>query len=215
MPEASFPGPVPDPEGRAARMREKRRRQIVAAAREVFAERGYHAATVNDVIGRAKIARGTFYLYFEGKRHVFESLLEEALAELRSRIRRIDLGEGAPPPAAQLRENIVRVLRYLLENRDFTRLLLSLWRSLDGELRATASAFYEQAQDLIESSLVHGIRLELLRPLDTRLAAAALLGTFLGVIGHVLDARAEVEALADQTIDLALSGVGIPGRWAR
>ena len=53
---------------RAARLREDRRAQILQKAKEVFAERGYHNASISEIILRAGIARGTFYLYFRTKR---------------------------------------------------------------------------------------------------------------------------------------------------
>ena len=52
--------------------RTKRRAQLVACAREVFAERGYHKASIDDVIRAAGVARGTFYNYFDSKRAVFQ-----------------------------------------------------------------------------------------------------------------------------------------------
>lgn len=201
------------PGSRAARMREERRRQIVAAARETFASRGYHLASINDIIGRAKIARGTFYLYFPSKRAVFESLLDEALLELRARITRVELGAGAPPPIVQLRANVERVLRYLLENRDFTRLLLALWLNVDAEVAATVGAFYEHAQDLIASSLRHGMRLGLLRACEPGLVAAALLGTIRGVTAHLLVFPGDLERAIDEILALALHGLGVAPRW--
>ena len=55
-------------------------------ARDVFAELGYHRASINEIIKRADIARGTFYLYFESKQTVFDSILDQAMRELRARI---------------------------------------------------------------------------------------------------------------------------------
>lgn len=200
---------------RGAKQRERRRREIVAAARAVFAERGYHNASIADVIARARIARGTFYLYFPGKRDVFESLLAEALADLRARIARIDVGPGAPPPEAQLRKSLVRVLEYVLENRDFTRLLLVLWLNPDVEVADTVGAFYDHVTRLIASSLEHGMRLGLVRRCDASLVAAALLGAVRGIIGRLLSTRRpqRKESVVDELIALALRGVGVSGSW--
>ena len=57
--------------------REERREQILGAARTVFAERGYHQATVSEMVKRCGVAQGTFYLYFQSKREVFEALLDQ------------------------------------------------------------------------------------------------------------------------------------------
>ncbi len=60
------------------------RRAILQAARTVFAEMGYGAATVRDIIRRTELATGTFYNYFDSKEDIFEALSEETGEELRA-----------------------------------------------------------------------------------------------------------------------------------
>ena len=83
-------------EDRAATARAERRAQILAAAKEVFAEAGYHEASINAIIERAGIARGTFYLYFTSKAAVFDALLDEAMGALRKRITPSTSPKNAP-----------------------------------------------------------------------------------------------------------------------
>jgi AcrR family transcriptional regulator len=62
-----------------------RRSQLLAAARAVFAKKGYEDATVSEIVGRAGVAQGTFYLYFPGKEALagaFAEILSERFAEL-------------------------------------------------------------------------------------------------------------------------------------
>ncbi len=59
--------------------REMKRRRILRAAVEVFAEKGYFAARMTDVAHRAEVADGTLYLYFEGKEHLLVSIFDEML----------------------------------------------------------------------------------------------------------------------------------------
>jgi len=54
---------------------EATRRRILEAAEQVFAELGYHEASIVKVTERAGVALGTFYLYFDSKRTVFEALV--------------------------------------------------------------------------------------------------------------------------------------------
>src|SRR5579885_443548 len=53
---------------------DRRRQQILDCALEVFARRGFHAATVGDICARARIARPTLYQYFRDKRDVLVAL---------------------------------------------------------------------------------------------------------------------------------------------
>ena len=53
-----------------------RRTQILEAATQVFAEKGYHHATTKDIARAAEIAEGTIYLYFKNKSELLMGLLE-------------------------------------------------------------------------------------------------------------------------------------------
>src|SRR5436190_6193221 len=62
-----------------------RRTQLLSAARAVFAKKGYEDATVSEIVTRAGVAQGTFYLYFPGKEALagaFAEILSERFAEL-------------------------------------------------------------------------------------------------------------------------------------
>lgn len=54
-----------------------RRTQLLLAARSVFAKKGYDSATVSEIVGRAGVAQGTFYLYFPGKDTLAGAFAEE------------------------------------------------------------------------------------------------------------------------------------------
>ena len=200
---------------RAACMREVRREQIIDAAKAVFAAKGYHDASIDDVIARAEIARGTFYLYFDGKSDVFETVLEEALNDLRSLVRPIDVSRGAPPPERQLREIVRGILEHALRDRDFTRLLLSLWMNPDADAAPSVLAFHALVTDLIAASLEKGVQKGLVRRCDPALAAPAALGAARGLLAHLLlaDPAPSLDAAADALIAFAMRGIGVPARW--
>jgi AcrR family transcriptional regulator len=56
------------------RYREQARKRIAEAALRVFAEKGYHEATVEDVADRLGVSEGTIYLYFKRKRELFKAI---------------------------------------------------------------------------------------------------------------------------------------------
>src|SRR4030067_418437 len=82
--------------------KESRRAQLLQCAKVVFAERGYHAAGIADIIAAAGVARGTFYFHFESKRQIFDEILDNLLADIARRIAVIEVGGGgagaARPP---------------------------------------------------------------------------------------------------------------------
>lgn len=189
---------------------EPRRAQLLRCARAVFAERGYHAASVADVIAAAGVARGTFYLYFAGKRQLFGRILDDLLQELDARIRVIELGPDADPPVEQLRANLRRVLTLLLEDRSLVRILLREAAALDADGRARLEAFYRKLLDHIETSLRLGIELGLVRPCDPPIAAACILGAVKEAIAQLVErprAGDEIERVIEQILAFGLHGV--------
>jgi len=60
---------------------QRRREEIMRAAMQCFADKGYHHTTVGDIAQAAGIAHGTLYLYFEGKKALLFEFLEQAVTE--------------------------------------------------------------------------------------------------------------------------------------
>jgi AcrR family transcriptional regulator len=73
--------------GRRERTKAANRAAILAAAQEVFAEQGYGAASVRDIIRRTELASGTFYNYFPDKDAIFVALISDTGKEARRRVR--------------------------------------------------------------------------------------------------------------------------------
>jgi AcrR family transcriptional regulator len=82
----------PPANGRREQTKAQNRTAILDAARVVFAELGYDAAGVRDVIRRTELASGTFYNYFPDKESVFRAVLDESAQEVRRRLRAVRSG---------------------------------------------------------------------------------------------------------------------------
>ena len=72
--------------GSAASLRRRRKderpSELVAAALDLFVERGFAATRLDDVAARAGVSKGTLYLYFESKEALFKAVIEEAIVPL-------------------------------------------------------------------------------------------------------------------------------------
>jgi len=73
--------------GRREQNKQANRTAILDAARTVFADVGYGAATVRDIVRETDLAAGTFYNYFADKEELFRTLLDESVREARARAR--------------------------------------------------------------------------------------------------------------------------------
>lgn len=210
------------PDGRAARAerrRAERREAILSAAKTVFRDKGYHQASVHDIIDEAQIARGTFYLYFSSKQELLGELVDEFLRVIRAQVRKISIEPGADPPWMQLRSNFRRVVGTVLEHQDIASLILRNPTSFDDESRARVQAFFDQVLGLIEAAILVGQRLELVGPCDKHVVAAIALGGLVEALNRMLDANgsasphardeafASPDHLADELLDFFLRGL--------
>lgn len=85
---AYFPKPHVDQRpGKRERTKTANRQAILDAAREVFGELGYDAATVRDIIRRTGLASGTFYNYYKSKEEVFDALADDGARRFRPLLR--------------------------------------------------------------------------------------------------------------------------------
>jgi AcrR family transcriptional regulator len=73
--------------GKREETKASNRQAILDAARRVFAELGYGATTVRDIIRATELASGTFYNYFKSKEEVFQALQDETALRVRPRLR--------------------------------------------------------------------------------------------------------------------------------
>lgn len=75
---------------------EQRRKSILAAALEVFDAEGFASARLDDIAVKAGVAKGTIYLFFEDKEHLFEQLLITAVAPVIERLEQLASGPSMP-----------------------------------------------------------------------------------------------------------------------
>ena len=74
-------------QGKRERAKAANRQAILEAARRVFADLGYDATTVRDIIRGTELASGTFYNYFKSKEEVFEALQDDSAHRFRPILR--------------------------------------------------------------------------------------------------------------------------------
>jgi AcrR family transcriptional regulator len=95
---------------------EERKSQLLAAARLVFAEKGYKATKISDIVERAGIAQGTFYIHFFSKEALVSELLSLPVKELTAASR-----QKSDPVA--LEEIVIAAFRVAERYRDLCRLV--------------------------------------------------------------------------------------------
>lgn len=193
--------------------REQRREQLLQHARDVFAEKGYHAAKIDDIVAQASVARGTFYLHFDDKRRIFEELVDDFLSRISLAIVRIRVDDLANPPLTQLHDNVYRVLEVGLGDPRMTKILLKNAAGLDADFDNKVRAFYRAIEELLALSLLNGQRMGLVRAGDRRVLGALALGSIKEILLQSVEGRITASAveLTDEVMRFLAGGILTPG----
>ena len=120
-------------QGRGTRKRERTRGELLKAARQVFARRGYHDASIAEITELADVGVGTFYLHFRDKDEIFTTMLADGMRELRDRV--LAEAEQAGPGRA-FPATIRAIFRHAYAQRDLFQIALSGERRLSSTLKA-------------------------------------------------------------------------------
>jgi AcrR family transcriptional regulator len=168
---------VPDSAtGRREQTKAANRAAILSAARAVFAELGYGAASVRDVVRATDLASGTFYNYFPDKESVLRALMDETAARARARLR------AARASASTLEDFVSAGFRAYFEFLAEDRLTFELLRRNAGTIR---TLFDEPAlgagTDELRADLETAIAAGVVPAHDADLMARAMVGAGLEV----------------------------------
>jgi len=193
---------------RARRPREHREREILAAARAVFSERGFARASVAEIARRADVAEGTVYQCFASKHELLVQVLrgfyEPLIAEVETGVRQI---RGA---GNRLRYLIARHLQTFTADRGLCRLVIRELRAAPGlhgqAVRELNRRYTAPALEAIEAGVRDG---ELRRDLVPALIRDLIYGGIEHAVwGHVAGgAPIDAAALAEQLADAVLAGI--------
>ncbi|MCL2659810.1 MAG: TetR/AcrR family transcriptional regulator [Acidobacteriaceae bacterium] len=116
---------------------EFRRREILDAARKVFARKGFADGLVDEIAAEAGVAKGTIYLYFPSKKDIYTSLLHNAMEELAAGL--VERLDAAP----ELRQKIVEFALARLENVEAHQELFRIMDTQPDNLSFTRSQYHE------------------------------------------------------------------------
>jgi AcrR family transcriptional regulator len=157
------------------RRRQNRDAEVLDAAINVFCERGYAAATLQDVAQAVGMLKGSLYYYFDSK----ESLLFRILSDADEQVRVIFEEVLALEVTAteRLRAFLLRHIQWYLNNLELARVTFHEWTSLTGDLLAEQKQRRRDYDDFVQR-LIHDCQSEgtISSDLSVTLAANYLLG---------------------------------------
>lgn len=194
---------------KAAPTKAERRQHILDAARNVFAKRGYHPTTIDDIVAEAGVARGTFYLYFEDKRAVFSDLIDRFSQKITMAILRIHVAEGSAPVAEQVRANIRGIIGVALSERAMTKILFTDALGIDSAFDRKLLTFYDTVVQLLTESLREGQTLGIVADGEPRVLAYLTIGALKELLYQAVTlglAEESADVLTDQIFAFLCGG---------
>ena len=188
--------PVP----RWQRRKEARPSEIVAAALEVFVERGFAATKLEEVARRAGVTKGTVYLYFENKEALFKAVVRETILPIFARGEQMVAQHHGS--AASLFNQLVRRWWELIGETKLSG-IPKLMMAEAGNFPVLARFYYDEVimrgHRLMASVLELGIRNGEFRPMDVKVAVRLAMAPLL----HVANWRHSFALCTPDGLDIA------------
>lgn len=209
-PDSSNPSP------RWERRKESRPSELLAAALELFVERGYAGTRLDDIASRAGVSKGTLYLYFANKEDLFKALVRENIVALLDRFRaELDASDASPDEQLEL------FLRSWWSDFGATPLagLCKLVVAETGNFPEVARFFHDEViepnSQLFGSIIARGVAAGAFRPVDIEVAVHLWIAPLVmkAIWTHSFDlcriagATLEPQRMLDVHVDLILAAL--------
>jgi AcrR family transcriptional regulator len=203
--------------------KQQTRQRLIAAAKQLIAERGYEAATLRDIAAGADMSTGAVFANFEDKADLFNEVIIDDLADLLVQLRRVAAEPGS------VAESLFNTLStgYALHLGRLSLVQAQMgfaWacdRSLEQRRRAGLSSVLEALGDILRAGIVAG---ELSTSMDIELVAEMAWDAYVASYRHAIFDGWALEALQAhlaRRIEVLLGGYRVreredtPSSWRR
>ncbi|HEX4206617.1 MAG TPA: TetR family transcriptional regulator [Ktedonobacteraceae bacterium] len=188
-----------------------RRLALLYAARQVLAEKGFESTTISEIVTRAGVAQGTFYLYFPSKVAVVIALAEELQEQIEIAIK--EAHAQAPRPEAFVETSVKAAFRILGEYRDILGVIHSgvCWTEAPRERERIFAPYYTLIAELIRYEQKHGTVHTSIKP---EIAAVLIVGLVYYAADecYLYNSAASPETYITETISFIRHAVGVSER---
>jgi AcrR family transcriptional regulator len=196
------------------RRKDARPEEIISAALEVFADRGFAATKLEDVARRAGVTKGTIYLYFENKEALFKALIRQTIVPVLAQGE--ELAKSFTGSARELFERLVREYWRLVGETSLVG-IPKLMMAEANNFPELARFYYEEVvtrgHRLMAGVLERGIKAGEFRPVNvavaTKLAMAPVMHAVIArkAFSACMPEGFDIASYLDTHIDLYLHGI--------
>ena len=213
--------PARSPQPRWRRRKEERPAEIIAAALETFAERGFAATRLDDIAERAGVTRGTLYLYFPSKEELFKAVVRQAIVPVIARGE--EMVEHSQESSAALLAKILLMIPTAVAGSAVSaipKLMISEARNFPDLAQFYLKEVIRRGRRLLTAIIARGVERGEFRPVDMDHVFYCVVGPVLLTMlwkhsfepydGERLDARALCQAHLDLLLHGLLKHEGAP-----
>lgn len=187
-----------------------KREQILSAALDIFSEKGFHKAKIEDIASTAGIGKGTVYEYFRSKEELFRELIIEGMTDFYSSLRQ---------NLEQERTSRGKLMAFVRQNleigrhyRPMAKIALMETSVLDDSFRFWLIKMHTQSMELIEDIIKEGIGKGELRPVNIPIFSRFFYGGLGGLSNPFSDTdinNLELENIVEDIVDYFLKGIEV------
>ena len=149
------------------------REKIRAAAVQLFAEMGYHAAPLRNIAELAGIQAASIYYHYPSKQALLVEIMDTHMRQLNAHLEQIIVGPGSV--AERLYEAIASHIRLHTTYKAEFFIIDTEIRALEGEYREQILALRDQYEHLLQRLLQEGVDQGVLRPTDVKVTSYAVI----------------------------------------
>ncbi len=191
--------------------RRDKRADIVNAGIRIFSRKGFNHCSVEDILQEARVARATFYSYFDSKRDLFVELVDSILNSM-FEITARELGE-IPSTIEELKEKtkntILELYKFFSENWEFSAIYIKEVMGMNPEIDFRIVEWQQRVAEMVKILLNRGIEKGMFRPMDVDIVATLVAGVpqHLGLQLFMFNQNVDIPRVADAVTDYLIYGL--------
>ena len=185
---------------------------LMNAALELFLEKGFHPTRIEDIVARAKVGKGTFYLYYKNKEEVVEQCMNNFRTEIGETLNWVHANIESDGGVKEVFLNEARMLAdTLFSNKVAGKFLLREGRAVAPEIDRKMSAYFLELVEISEQTLAMAMAVGLIKQLNPRVTAICIVGGIVQIFQHWLegDVEEDVDYLVEETVNFYMSALGL------
>lgn len=192
---------------RKTQLIKRRKEQILAAAKTVFARYGYRRTKTEQIAAKLNVGKGTLYRYFQDKRALFLAVFEDGMQRLRQSMR-ANVEPIANPPD-KVKAAVRTYLEFFDKDRELIEIAMQVRSEFKDEYRRIFLTLYGDYIVRIQENLRRGMELGLFEQVDIEKTADAISDLLQGTLQsfYVRRSKERLTSRAEAVASLMLHGV--------